>query len=151
MAKKIRKHKRSCFYLVIFLQFLSCNSPCNVNNIEVSELLLIKSKENAYPYCSLLENSIEGDENAIRELSVLDFFDSAGYDHGAVLVDLIGILGEKEFINAIAAVDKKERNKIEAYLDVGLMYGGNPDLEGKSGEEVFPELYAFLKNGSVPE
>ncbi|MBC9798189.1 hypothetical protein [Sinomicrobium weinanense] len=151
MAKKILKHKRNCFYLVIFLLFFSCNTPCNVDRIEVSELLLIKSEENAYHYCTLLKASMEGDENAIRELSVLDFSDSAGYDHGAVLVDLIGIIGEKEFINAIAAVDKKERKKIEAYIEVGLMYGGNPDLEEKPVEEAFPGLYAFLKNGSVPE
>lgn len=131
--------------LIIGLQFLSCSSKCSVSNIEVPETIIITSKENRINYCELLEKSLKKDRRAILELSLLDFDNSIGYEHGSILVDLIKAIGENEYIILIGQVNSKEKKKIEAYIEVGLMYHDDAKLKEKPIEKIFPELSVFLE------
>lgn len=115
-----------------------------INDIEVSELLLIASKEQNIDYCKLLNESIKGNDSSIRQLALLKIYDGAGYDHGAVVVDLIDLIGEEKFMQSLGTINEKQKNKISSYLMVGLEYGDNPNLRGKTVKEIFPKIYDFL-------
>jgi hypothetical protein len=131
-----------CF---LFLLTNSCSNKCNVDNIEVSDLLGTVAKEKSINYCELLEVALTGDENAIKKLSLLEFDNSVGYEHGAVIVDLILVIGESEYIKAISRTNGEQRNLINTYLDVGLEYGNNSLVKEKDLKKAFPDLYFFLK------
>jgi len=140
------KKSNLCFIvaLIIGLTLLSCNSECSVEGIDVPETVLISSKEQGINYCELLEESLQKEKNSVVKLSLLDFDGSNGYDHGTVLVDLVKKLGENEYIVFINHLNTKEKKKIEAYLEVGLMYHYDNGLKEKSLAEIFPRLNSFL-------
>ncbi|MDY3529838.1 hypothetical protein PG593_08625 [Riemerella anatipestifer] len=128
----------------LFLHTNSCNNKCIVDNIEVSELLGTVAKERSIDYCKLLKVALTGDKNAIKKLSLLEFDNAVGYDHGEVIVDLITVIGESEYIKAISTVNRDQKKIINSYIDVGLEYGNNPLLKGKNCKNAFPNLYVFL-------
>jgi len=134
------------FISVYFLLLLaiSCNNKCIVNNIEVSELLGTVAKEKSIDYCKLLKTALTDDKSAIKKLSLLEFDNAAGYDHGVVIVDLITVVGEAEYMKAISTANKEQKILINSYINVGLEYG-NHHLQGKDFKNVFPDLYVFLK------
>lgn len=131
-----------CFLLLLVN---SCSNKCVVDNIEVSELLGTVAKEKSIDYCELLKVALTGDKNAIKKLSLLEFDNAVGYEHGAVIVDLITIIGETEYIKAISTTNKEQKNLIHSYIDVGLEYGNNSLIKEKDFKSAFPNLYAFLK------
>lgn len=138
------------FYKIISISFLlmlinSCSNKCIVDNIEVSELLSTVAKEKSIDYCEILRTALAGDKNAIKKLSLLEFNDAVGYDHGAVIVDLIIELGETEYIKSISAISEEQKNLINTYVDVGLSYGNNSLIKEKDFKSTFPDLYIFLK------
>lgn len=122
----------------------SCNNKCFVDDIEVSELLSTVAKEKSIDYCDLLKDALAGNKKAIKNLSLLEFNDATGYDHGVVIVDLITKLGETEYIKVISTINTEQKNLINSYVDVGLEYGSSPLLKGKDFKTTFPDLYAFL-------
>ena len=136
-------YKTSTFFLLL-LFFSSCSNKCVVDNIEVSELLSTVAKERFIDYCELLQIALEGNKNAITKLSLLEFNDAVGYDHGSVIVDLIIAIGETKFINSISEINKEQKELIESDIDIGLNYGNSP-LKGKTLKSAFPDLYLFLK------
>ena len=131
---------------MLLLIGISCeNNRCtSIADIEVSELLLISSNKQDYNYCELLKKAVVEDKNSIKELSLLEFYDAVGYDHGSVIVDLILLIGETKYIDAIKDITPKEKSTIKAYIDVGLEYGNNSALKDKNLKTAFPELYVFL-------
>lgn len=138
------------FYKIILVCFLlllvnSCSNKCVVDNIEVSELLGTVAKEKSIDYCGLLKVALTGDKNAVKKLSLLEFDNAVGYEHGEVIVDLITAIGETEYIKAISTANKEQKNLINSYIDVGLEYGNNPLVKGKNFKSAFPDLYVFLK------
>lgn len=130
-----------CF---VFLLINSCKNKCSVDNIEVSELLSTVAKEKSINYCRLLREAITGDRNAINKLSLLEFNNAVGYDHGEVIVNLITTIGESAYIKAISTVNRDQKNLINSYIDVGLEYGNNPLVKRKDCKSAFPDLYIFL-------
>ena len=92
----------------------------------------------------MLNKAIAKDANSIKQLTLLDFGDAAGYDHGTVIVDLIDLIGEEKFIQSLGAINEKQKNKLNSYLIVGIEYGNNPNLQGKTVKEAFPKIYDFL-------
>lgn len=132
------------FIVLIFL--FSCNPQCKVENIEVSELLMVSSTDKKYNYCELLEKSIKKDEPSIKEISLLNFDNAVCYDHGSILVDLINNIGEEKYIKALKELNIKEKNKVKSYLKVGLLYYENKKYKDKSFKEVFPKVYTFVSN-----
>ena len=138
------------FCKIIAVSFLlllanSCNNKCIVDNIEVSELLSTVAKEKSIDYCELLKVALTGDKNAIKKLSLLEFDNAVGYDHGEVIVDLITAIGEAKYIKAIETTNVEQKNLINSYVDVGLEYGNNSLIKGKDFKTAFPVLYIFLK------
>ncbi len=138
---------RQIFYLGVFiiLFILSCsNKSCpNVEGINVTELLYFSATKRSYPLCSLVEKSIAEDKKALKELSLLEIFDAASYDHGILLIDVIDKVGVSVFIDALQGIGKEEKEKVRSYLDVGLEYGNRyPELSRL--EQVFPEIATFL-------
>lgn len=130
---------------VLLLFINSCSNKCEVDNIEVSELLGTVAKEKSIDYCELLKVALTGDKNAIKKLSLLDFDNAVGYDHGAVIVDLITAIGETEYIKAISTTNREQKKLIHSYIDVGLEYGNNSLIKEKDFKSAFPDLYVFLK------
>jgi uncharacterized protein (TIGR02145 family) len=74
----------------------------------------------------------------------LEIYDAASYDHGGVIVDLIGIIGEDNFLQALATINNREKAWVEESIDVGLEYGDNPKYKGKRLKDAFPKIYKFL-------
>lgn len=133
---------------ILLLIVSSCtdNSCSDVANINVSELLIVSSNEQSYNYCELLTKAVKKDAKSVKMLSLLEFSDAVGYDHGSVIVDLILLIGEETYIDAIKDITPKEKSIIEAYVDVGLEYGNNQALKGQSLKVTFPILYSFLND-----
>lgn len=134
-------------FTVVYLLFalIACNNKCNVDDIEVSEILALSSKEKGIKYCKLLEAALTGDKKAILDLSLLEFSDATGYDHGSILVDLIIKIGEDKYIGAISTTNKQQKGIIKSYIDVGLEYGNNNLIKNKDMKDSFLHLYLVLK------
>lgn len=70
------------------------------------------------------------------------FFDtSVGYDHGAILVEIINEIGEDRFLIAVNDCDRREKIILKGYLRAGMEYGTYPD---KALSELFPKIAVFL-------
>lgn len=112
----------------MLLGFLSvaifgCNPKCEVKGIYATELLLTVASEKGIDYCDILSLATVNDTSAIKQLSLMNFENAVGYDHGIVLVELVEMIGEKNYINAIKELNPDELNRVESYFDVGLEYG----------------------------
>jgi hypothetical protein len=119
----------------------------DVDGIYVEEELRIATDDYyGISYCKLLKKAIDGNQEDIKKIMLLDFSGAgaAGYDHGDVLVKLIDRLGEETIISSLGnQLTKKEKREIESYIAVGLEYGNNPH-QGKNPDEAFPFLYEYL-------
>lgn len=138
-----------CFVLVLYavLVYYAYNSdkPRYINGIYVSELVIIHSREKQkINYCKLLKKATNGDIGSIKQLSLLEFYDGVGYDHGSVIVDLIEIIGENKFIQSLETINKKQKQIIEGYIEAGLEYGNNQNIQAQTVKEAFPKIYTFL-------
>ncbi|MCU7616202.1 hypothetical protein NZ698_03245 [Chryseobacterium sp. PBS4-4] len=100
---------RTGFMILVFCCILACNRHCNVKGIVVTEQLLIVSQEKSVAYCELLDLALNGNNQAIKQLSLIDFKDSAGYDHGAILVKIICKIGEEKYIYAIHSLNLEQK------------------------------------------
>ena len=120
----------------------------DVDGIYVEEELRIATdNHHGISYCKLLKKAINGNQEDIKKLILLDFSGAgaAGYDHGDVLVKLIDRLGEETIISSLGSqLTEEEKGGIEAYIAVGLEYGSNPH-QGQPPEEAFPLLYDYLQ------
>jgi hypothetical protein len=115
-----------------------------INGIDVPGMLCFNSwRDYEINYSKLLEKATMNDAKSIKRLILLDFDGAYGYDHGGVIVDLIGIIGEDKFIQSIATINIKQKKIVESYIKVGLEYGGNHNFQNKTFEEAFPKIYAF--------
>ena len=137
--------ERILLSIVVFMCFTCCGTKV-INGIEVSELLLIASKEQNIDYCKLLNEAFEGNDSSIRKLVLLKFYDGAGYDHGAVVVDLIELIGEDKFIYSLTTINDEQKKWIIGYIEVGLEYGNNLNLQPQTFKEAFPKVYDFLRD-----
>ncbi len=112
------------------------------------ELRIVTDDYHGISYCKLLNKAMEGNQEDIRKLMLLDFSaaGAASYDHGDVIVKLIDRLGEDTIISSLGnQLTKKEKGSIEAYISVGLEYGNNPH-HGQTLESVFPLINQYLCN-----
>ena len=150
MFKKIMKKIAILFcsilllYAMLLLFYVSpYMGPKTVNGITVSEELIVFSFENyKINYCKLLEKATMNDANSIKKLISLRFDAAASYDHGGVIIDLIKLIGEDEFISAVGTLNKEQKSELKSYLWVGMEYGLG--LSYNTLENVFPKIYDFL-------
>ena len=124
-----------------------CFGGKNVNGIYVEEELRIASDDyHGINYCQLLKKAIDGNQEDIKKLILLDFSGAAaaGYDHGDVIVQLIDRLGEETIISSLGSpLTKKEKETIKSYINAGLEYGNNRH-QGQALEVAFPRLNQYL-------
>ena len=125
--------------------FVSCSRHEVVNGIVVSELLISASEKQNVNYSKLLRKATKGDVKSIKQLTLLSFYDASGYDHGSVIVDLIEIIGEDKFIQSLSQINYEQKQNVKAYIEVGLEYGNNQNIQTKTIEEAYPKIYTFLK------
>lgn len=143
----MKKENLKFVFTIIILLFIinACqeeNCP-RIAGVRITNLLYLATKNDAYDYCNLVQQSANGDKHAIRNLCLLSVGDAAGYDHGACLIDIIRNVGATTFIDALEGIDQKQKVKIRSYLDVGLAYG-NRYPEYRPLEEVFPSIALML-------
>ncbi len=117
----------------------SCKRHSDCQGITVSELLDINTNN----YCDLIEKSLAKNKDALKEISLLSIYDSASYEHGTVLVQIIEKVGEDFYVKSLGVLTSKEKNKIKSYLDVGLEYGG-AKYKDKALKKFFPKVEAYL-------
>ena len=109
------------------------------------ELRIVADDYHGINYCRLLKKAIDGNQEDIKKLMLLDFggAGAAGYDHGDVVVKLIDRLGEETIISSLGKLTKEEKETIKSYIRVGLEYGNNPH-QGQTLEVAFPRLNQYL-------
>jgi hypothetical protein len=130
--------------IILSVCFVNCSRHKDVNGIEVSELLLFSSKKQHINYCNLLREAIKGNDNSIREITLLEFYDATAYDHSSVIVDLIEIIGEDKFIQSLHSMNKRQKQIAKGYIQVGLEYSNNKQLQLKTFKDAFPKIYMCL-------
>lgn len=135
-----------CFIFIgLWLYLVNGTGHKVVNGIVVSELLIVVSDEKYnIDYCKLLKKATTNDVNSIKQLALLDFYDGASYDHGIVVVDLIELIGEDKFIHSLKTINIEQKKWIKGYIEVGLEYRDNQNLQAQTLKEVFPKIYDFL-------
>ena len=131
-------------FVILSMCFINCNRYKVINGIVVSELLLSVSKEQHINYCKLLSEAAKGNVNSIKQLALLKFYDAVGYDHSSVIVDLIEVIGEDKFIQSLTPINKEQKQIIKDYIETGLEYGNNSNLQDQTFKEAFPKIYIFL-------
>ncbi|WP_372473447.1 hypothetical protein AB4865_11555 [Capnocytophaga sp. ARDL2] len=131
---------------IMFLLVASCKTNCEINGIKVDELLYSVSYNKSIYYCELLELALNGDDEAIKEISLLEFYNAVAYEHGIIVVELILHIGENNYIKAIEGLNEKQKHLVEAYVNIGLEYGVNSRINNKEINKQFPKLDLFLKN-----
>ncbi len=125
--------KNFMLYSISLICFVCCKGKV-IRGIYVSESLLIVSEEQGIDYCKLLSKAVNGDDVSIMQLSILEFYESVGYDHGTVIVDLIEQIGENKFVHSFKIASTEQKNLVKRYIEAGLEYGNNPSLKDYSFE-----------------
>lgn len=97
-------------------------------------------------YCELVNQSLDGNETAITNLSKVDVYDGASYQHGAVLIEVIDKISERKYLDLIQTqLPENMRRRTLSYLHAGMDYTENAKYKGKKMEEAFPLLSQFIQ------
>ena len=132
-------------FLIIVFSLISCQSKkCGINKTEVSVLLLETANERNIDYCKILELAKSNDEFAIKQMSLLEFENAVGYDHGTILVELITLIGEEKYISSLKNINTIEKKNVFSYVLAGIEYGST--IKSESFSKRFPKLFLFLKS-----
>jgi hypothetical protein len=135
------------YFLILLLAAIafSCKNNCTeIDGVVIGEGIRISSDEQNIEYCNLVEQSLNKDLNALKTISLLNYQNSIGYEHGTVLVEIVDKVGEM-FIHQLLRISLHLKSKrYLSYLDVGIEYSGDEHLEKKNLKLVFPDLYQFL-------
>lgn len=129
------------YLIIIIIVFMfSCQRECIIDNITVSENLIINSNG----YCELISDALNGDKKSIEKICLMEFHGSVGYDHGYVLVNLINKIGTEQFMNSLKDLDYNQKQILKSYIDIGLIY--EPNKNDKLNEIDFNKINLFLEN-----
>lgn len=146
-------------YLMLLTAFMlllttSCNevfcSQCRCKDMDIhvtrATEAYLSNKGEFENYCTALEKAVVyGDSSSIHFLSTIELFDGVGYDHGVVLVKLVGTVGEYRFVRGIEGLGRVQKASFRSYLVVGLENFDDEKYRNKDIDRVFPMLSAFLK------
>jgi len=141
------KNRYSILLLVLLLTAVSGCIRKEVNGIKIGHNLIDTYYIwHNYTLCSLIENTLQGDSQSLKELIMLEDGGAAGgYDKGDVIVQIISKLGEKEFIIMAATLDRENRIALNEYIEVGIEYGQQTYPHNHSFEKDFPQLHKLLR------
>lgn len=140
----MKNNTRLVYLIFISLLFVCCinSNVKTISGIKVSVQVLVVSSEHGFNYEKTLKSALNGNDCDLKKISTLDFFDtSVGYDHGAILVEIINEIGEDRFLIAVNDCDRREKIILKGYLRAGMEYGKYPD---KALSELFPKIAVFL-------
>jgi hypothetical protein len=120
----------------------SCNCDnCSKNlGFKVDYHLFENINIDGKSYCDLVNGAMNKDKRCILELSKLHPSDFASYQHGAVLIEVINVTTESEYLKIIDHLDSKSKIAIYYTLWAGCEFTKNPKFAKKSVEEVFAEV-----------
>lgn len=133
----------------LFLLLLVACSSREVKGIRIGDTLYQQQngQENRQ-LCTLIERNLEGDPDALRELSEFDCGDGAGcYDLGQVITQIIYRRGEKDFAETVQQAGPENLPRLKSLVRAGLEYGdqdGDGKADERSIEETFPLLNEML-------
>ena len=141
--------KSKTIYLLFILIFISCKKE-NIDGILIGKTLLEnQSLTENKKLDSIIKLTLKGDFNSLRRLNHFSCNEGAGcYDKGYIITQIIYKIGEKEFMQMVAKLDKKELYEIEDYIKVGLEYGDNNydgKIDNKKPKTEFPLLMKQLE------
>ena len=71
----------------------------------------------------MLEYAVKGNKEILNDFLELEIYDSAGYDHGLVLIKLIEHIGETKFLELTKSLSNKSKSMNLNYLEAGILYG----------------------------
>jgi len=98
----------------------------------------------------LIRQTLNKDEKSLAKLNNFWCGGGAGcYDLGFVITQIIYRLGEREFIEIVERLDRKEIVGLYGLISVGLEYGDNDrdgKMDNKKIEDEFPNLNIALNN-----
>ncbi len=110
-----------CKYYLIALVLIMILSCTQKSIIPISNTLEIGLGKEYLDYVELLNKAAEKDTSALRQFISIDYlYNGAGYDHGWVLLELMKIIGDKDFTKAIKSLNKKQFNILFEYIEAGL-------------------------------
>ena len=145
-----------CF--AIFLFYLKIGdfndfSDKYVNGIYISRVASWTAyNEYGIDYYNLVKKATTNDTDAIRTIVLLNLngkSTSAFIYHSAVIIGLIELVGEDKIIYSLRTISKEQQlniwlNIYEGMGNASWVYEDYPRLTGKSAEEAFPKIYAFI-------
>ena len=130
------------YFIIIGLLFslLSCNlDNCSSKlNFKLDYHLFDDIKVKNRSYCDLVNDSFSGDKSAIKDLSTLQLYDFASYQHGGVILQLIEKMGEQDYVESLVGLNQEEKVILKNSLKAGLEFTESINLKGKNLEELFP-------------
>ena len=127
--------------LTLFLSLFSCEVK-ECHGVKIGQSQQFKTMS----YCSLISKALNKDIPSIEKLAKQQYYDSAGYDHGSTLVEIIDKIGEVHFINGISRLNFEERKELKTTLEVGVEYSDIEKYKGKFLVDVFPLIHEELKS-----
>lgn len=138
---------KNILVLIACLNFVACVENCTAKlKVPLDTHLFNHIQIEGYTYCELVNRSLNGEERAIILLSKVDIGDAAGYQHGAVLIEIIDLIGEEKYIDYYKNLSIYNRRLIyNLFLPVGLEYTNNKKYEGQKIEVAFPKLSKIQK------
>ncbi|HYF02491.1 MAG TPA: hypothetical protein VEC36_03890 [Patescibacteria group bacterium] len=80
-------------------------------------------------YCDLINESFDGNEKSIVQLSLVDVYDGATYEHGEVLIELIHNMSERKYTRLIEKLSLSDQKEIYYYLLAGLDFTNNSNFK----------------------
>lgn len=136
--------RRIVTLLIVSLFLCSCNlDTCSKRlGFPLSYHLFNKIRIDGSTYCELVNQSLDGNEKAIISLSKVKVYDGAGYEHGAVLIEVIDKMSEQKYIDLLKGdFTTHDISKLfNTYIRAGMDFTDNPKYSRKKVEEAFPLL-----------
>ena len=129
------------FILTIIL--FSCNKDnCSSKlGFTLSYNLFDKINVNGDSYCSLVNKSLNLDEESILSMCKLKFNSGASYEHGAVIIEIIDKVSEEKFISIYRKLSITERKYLyNSIIFAGLEFTLNNKYKGFHISKAFPLL-----------
>lgn len=129
--------------------FCSCSSQeKTIGDIRINSALIEMANVQKIDYENLVADVIEkNDTNAmicLYSLCDTHVFDGQyAYDHGDVLIQLVGQKGEEFGIMSLKKLNAEKMSDVAGYLNVGLEYGKNK-YSGSALKDVFPKMTNFI-------
>lgn len=132
---------------VLVLAGASRGGSCQQREVDGISINGTLTDQQDYPtnqrMCQLISRALRHDSQALAELAAFDCGGAAGcYDLGDVFIQILGRVGEPEFMRMTAHFSPQQQREVRSFLEVGLEYGSSSVRKelGESIHKQFPLL-----------